>query len=227
MQNQKIYNYFNLLELNNILEIPLGPGIYMIICKKNKKIYFGESSNILARLAMHSRGLENQTHDCDTLQADYNLYGQMEFIFAYLYVGSEWVNMKTRVEKQNELIHLNVDYVYNDVKLTNSFPKFKRKVKYHDKLYPSFAAAAKEHGFSETHLKRLVKNPEKSGWVEVLEKNSDYVGSETSRPVIVHNVIYRSVREASIKTGIHRRTLTNHLNSLKERHNYCFYIKKN
>lgn len=67
-QNQNIYNFFNLSDLKNFLEIPLGPGLYMIICKKNKKIYFGESSNVLARLGIHYRSLEDKTHDCHTLQ---------------------------------------------------------------------------------------------------------------------------------------------------------------
>lgn len=130
-----------------------------------------------------------------------------------------------RLKKQNELINLNLDFVYNDVQFKNSLPKFKRKLKFKDKVYPSIAAAAKENEISETHLKRLIKNSEQSGWVEIFEKNSDYVGSETSRPVMVHNIVYRSVRQASIKTGIHKRTLIKHLNSSNEKYNYCFYIK--
>ena len=175
---------------------------------------------------MHYRGLEEKTHDCQALQADYTLFGQMEFVFAYLSVGSEWVDLKTRIKKQNELISLNIRDIYNDVKSTNSLPKFKRKVKFKDKIYPSIAAATKETGISQTHLRRLVKNPEKFGWEEIFEENPDYVGSDTSKPVMVHNVRYRSVREASIKTGIHKRTLTNHLNSSKEIYNYCYYIKE-
>ena len=39
-RNQKLYSFFNFSSLTDILEIPLGPGIYIIICKKNKKNLF-------------------------------------------------------------------------------------------------------------------------------------------------------------------------------------------
>lgn len=155
--NQEIYSSFNFSSLTktNILEIPMGPGIYIIICKKNKKIYFGESIRIVSRLEMHYRSLEEKTHDCHELHEDYNCYGKGEFLFAYLSIGPQWVDPKTRIKEQNKLINLNVDSVYNDVKLLNTLPKFKRKVKFKGQTYPSIAEASRKTGVSETHIGRL------------------------------------------------------------------------
>lgn len=41
----------------------LQPGIYMIICAKNNKRYYGQSANLADRLSRHSNQLKKNTHE--------------------------------------------------------------------------------------------------------------------------------------------------------------------
>ena len=49
-----------------------APGIYKITCLKNKKIYMGESKNLLARIGRHCQLLSDGRNECLSLQDDFN-----------------------------------------------------------------------------------------------------------------------------------------------------------
>lgn len=198
----------------------MGPGLYGIICKTNKKIYIGESVQVIGRLNTHHETLKNQIHDCSELQTDWNLYGSQDFLFVCLCIGPEWVNQQDRLQKEEELITLNIPNVYNTSKEVNKNPKFKRKVQYKNQIFNSIAEASRSTKISESQIRRLIKNPSKLEWTEIFDQTPEYVGNEKAKPVSVNGILYRSVREASEQQGIPRRTLGRHLLS-----NYL--IKKN
>jgi hypothetical protein len=50
------------------------PGIYEIICIPKKKVYIGQSENLLARFGKHSASLTQNQHDCKELQKDWNIF---------------------------------------------------------------------------------------------------------------------------------------------------------
>ena len=64
------FNFFNCL----------GPGLYEIYCKVNKKRYIGEASNVLDRLAKHSRNLLTTFSDCFEFQKDWNYFSPSKVI---------------------------------------------------------------------------------------------------------------------------------------------------
>lgn len=53
-------------------DCPKKSGIYALYNKKSKKIYFGKSANIRARLSYHRTKLEKNDHPNQELQKDYN-----------------------------------------------------------------------------------------------------------------------------------------------------------
>ena len=52
----------------------ITPGIHEIKCKK--KVYIGETEQLVARLAMHSASLKQNTHHCRELQENWNQFGK-------------------------------------------------------------------------------------------------------------------------------------------------------
>lgn len=56
-------------------------GIYKISCRKNGRVYIGETTNIERRWEQHKRLLKNHKHGNKQLQGDWNKYGEESFIF--------------------------------------------------------------------------------------------------------------------------------------------------
>ena len=59
-------------------------GIYKIKCKKNNKVYIGQSSDIKSRFRNHKSSLKNNKHENNYLQYSYNKYGENSFTFELL-----------------------------------------------------------------------------------------------------------------------------------------------
>jgi len=57
------------------------PGVYMIMCLVNKKVYIGSSRDTHTRLMNHKSALRSNRHIILNLQNDYNLYGHDMFVF--------------------------------------------------------------------------------------------------------------------------------------------------
>lgn len=103
-------NYSNPLNLFHAY----GPGIYEIYCKKNGKRYIGEATNVLDRLAKHTRNLENGISDCSKLQLDWNNFGSSEFEAFVLFIGPQWIDREVRLKKETEIICSSLpEEVYN------------------------------------------------------------------------------------------------------------------
>lgn len=100
----------------------MGPGLYVIVCSKTGKIYFGESENLLYRLGMHYKELVKGKHECKQLQEDWNSHGLANISFVSLSVGPEWDNTTTRRNAETKLIQQNFNIVYN-LSIAGSVPK--------------------------------------------------------------------------------------------------------
>lgn len=57
-----------------------GPGVYLIRCKTNGKVYVGSTvRNVRNRLSTHFGALRYGRHICGRLQADFTQYGESAF----------------------------------------------------------------------------------------------------------------------------------------------------
>jgi hypothetical protein len=63
------------------------PGVYMVLCLKNNKRYYGESTNLSVRLSQHKSRLKRNLHENLELQGDFNLYGENNFEFSCIYIS--------------------------------------------------------------------------------------------------------------------------------------------
>lgn len=70
--------------------IPQVPGIYIITCTINGKIYIGSSINILKRWSDHRSALRAYRHNNPHLQRAWNKYGESAFTFEVLELVMPW-----------------------------------------------------------------------------------------------------------------------------------------
>ena len=82
----------------------VNAGIYQITCLKVNKKYIGESQNILERLGKHTSTLNRQTHDCLSLQNDWNKYGKEQFKIQILFIGKKWEDLEKKVIERVHLL---------------------------------------------------------------------------------------------------------------------------
>jgi GIY-YIG catalytic domain/NUMOD1 domain len=209
--------------------IPMGAGLYAIFCISTNKVHIGHSDNIAGRLGVHYTELIKGRHECAEMQLDWNKYGETNFKFIVLSVGSQWDSKKVRIQSETTLISDNKENVYNK-SVGGSTPKrqadlYKKQVRHGTVLYPSIAAASRDTGISEMHIRRCLRDPNNTEWSyesNILEE-SNMVNMNKARKVKVKGVIYRSVKAAAKETQISARTLTRWLKSpLPEYDDYTY-----
>jgi group I intron endonuclease len=88
------------------------PGVYMILCLKNNKRYYGQSQNISSRLSNHKSRLRRNFHEVPELQRDFNLYGEHFFEFSAIYLSRDCTKQK-REALELEYIGRHYDLCYN------------------------------------------------------------------------------------------------------------------
>ena len=103
----------SVLNLSNSLLVQKLPGIYMILCIANDYRYYGESFNISGRIASHKSTLRRKIHPNPNLQTDWNLYGETNFHFVVLYIGTDWQDKLYRLSMESKLIAENAERCYN------------------------------------------------------------------------------------------------------------------
>lgn len=89
------------------------PGLYIVRCNVNDWRYYGESTNVSGRLASHKSLLNRGIHANKPLQADFNTYGEQNFDFIVLYMGSDWDDKQTRLARETQLIIQDRSKTYN------------------------------------------------------------------------------------------------------------------
>jgi hypothetical protein len=160
-------------------------GIYMIHCLENDWRYYGESSNVSGRLASHKSLLNRQIHPNKLLQADWNQYGLSNFQFIPLFLGEKWSDPAIRRGKELELIILNRDISYN---VLEGIQK----------------PGDKNPFWGKTHSEETKKRIGDS----MRGIPNDLLGKK----ILIHNVQYASIAEASRQTGHSRKLIRNRLN---------------
>ena len=89
------------------------PGLYMIRCLENDWRYYGESSNVSGRLSSHKSMLNRGIHPNRPFQFDWDQYGSSKFQFICLFQGDKWSDPIVRRGKELELIILDRNITYN------------------------------------------------------------------------------------------------------------------
>jgi hypothetical protein len=169
---------------NQILRPSKKPGVYMIHCLQNDKRYYGETSNISQRLASHKSCLRRNIHANRKLQHDWNVYGENEFHFVPLFLGPKWTDRTVRLEKELFLILQNTELCYNHID-------------WHDRSGDKNPFANRKHS---EQTKKLI--------AEANRKPNDTLG----KGIVLNNIPYPSLAEASRQTGMARKTIRKRLN---------------
>ncbi len=161
------------------------PGLYMIRCDVNDKRYYGESTNVSARLNSHRSLLKQGIHPCVNLQKDWARYGEEKFDFVPLYMGHAWNTRNERIKKETSLIEFDRLLCYNK--------------------YAGFGRSGKDNGFfnkkHSPNTKEAIGSSQR-GVPKVL----------LGKKIILDGISYPSIAEASRKTNHARKTIRAWLN---------------
>lgn len=113
------------------------PGIYEIICIPKKKVYIGQSENLLARFGKHSVSLTQNQHDCKELKKDWNIFKDQHlknFEMRAICLGFEWNTLEKRRGKEQLVIQQKIKdsffgfSLYNIDKGTTFTLNYRRKI---------------------------------------------------------------------------------------------------
>ena len=170
-----------------------NPGLYLITCLKNGKVYIGESSNILSRLGRHVDNLENNRHDCLELQNDFNHFGKKYFKFESLETNKKYSNQLLRKEKEQQYIN-NFTLLYNSQQNKN-WNFYSQKLQIKNIIYNSLRQAAISTGESRTNINRKCRDIKNTDYI-FLEK-SNHIYKKRSISCKIDGIIYSSISEAS------------------------------
>ena len=169
-----------------ILKSQRLPGIYKIHCLQNHFCYFGQTENLSIRIAGHKYRLRNNIHKNQYLQQDFNPMGEKQFQFVVLFSGNEWNDRKTREAKETELIKQNCGYNYN---ILDSLARPLELNSFFNKIHTQ--TAKKRIGDSQRNI----------------PKNA------LGKKIVINNILYPSISEASRQTGHCRRLIRERINS--------------
>lgn len=133
------------------VSILFNPGLYKIICLKNKKIYIGQSSNLISRIGRHCDNLQNNKHDCRQLQNDFNKFGKQKFVFLALEQNLNYKDDIFRKTKENEFIkQIPKKFRYNIIDSKQDY--YAVSVQIDAKIYSSLTNASLVLNQSRTQL---------------------------------------------------------------------------
>lgn len=175
------------------------PGVYIILCIKNNKRYYGESVNVSARLSQHKSRLRRNFHEIPELQHDWNLYGEVFFKFSAVYMSLDC----DRAERQA----IELKYVSQQLAVCyNKFVQTSRKKQNNPFWGKSHTEETKKQisrSLSENYQNRIPEGIQ----------------------ILLNNKIYPSISEASRQTNHSRDTIRRWLNDPKNK-NCQTFIKK-
>lgn len=203
-------------------------GIYCISNNINNKCYIGSSKNIKLRKGGHISRLRNNRHPNQHLQNSWNKYGQDNFIFEILeQLPKECTTEELLAREQYYLDTLKPEY--NILKIAGSIEGYKHLEETKLKISKSMKGVRKssEHTkhiresqqgkiFTEDHKNKLSK----------AAKNRDKSTLEyKNTKIIIDNIVYNSIKEASEITNIKYNTIQKRLSNDNFK-NYQYVISK-
>ena len=95
-------------------------SVYAIICKVNKKIYIGRTTNIKQRINNHFDNLKGNNHKILDLQEDFNKYGIDNFEVYLLEEDIDYTDRKKEYDYMREYNTFDKKYGYNQGDLKSS-----------------------------------------------------------------------------------------------------------
>jgi GIY-YIG catalytic domain len=98
--------------------------VYKITCVHTKKVYVGEASNVLDRLATHFARFRRGIHDFVEMQQDWSQYGLEGFTATIVVCGLEWEAKDKRLAKEDQVLRQ-----YDPEAVYNSHPLKEKNVK--------------------------------------------------------------------------------------------------
>ena len=107
----------------NLFEFENG-GVYRIVCTKNNKIYYGQTSCFIRRCFQHLLFFKKQTHSCLELQKDVDKYGIKVFFFEVIQV-EEKLSKRLKLEKKL-IANTSLNLLYNPKNNIHNFRKIPR-----------------------------------------------------------------------------------------------------
>jgi group I intron endonuclease len=170
--------------------------IYSITCKETGKKYFGRSQEVEKRWRAHKNMLRRSIHNNPLLQSDWNDYGEDNFTFEILHTYSD---INEAVLKEQEYID------------DNSYDKYN-------------ISDAKDGGDTFTNNPRSeeirkLKSINSSGKNNPMygKPKNDYtikrIKEANSKKVIINNMVYDSLTQASKELGLGTTTISYRLNA--------------
>jgi hypothetical protein len=203
------------------ISLLFNPGLYKMTCLKNKKIYIGQSSNVLSRLGRHVDNLEKNRHDCLALQKDFNKYGKVHFLFNSLKLGNEYIDENFRKKMElHELQIIPAELQYNKSRGFET-PFFPRSIQVNEKKYKSLNQAARELKESRTHLVRKCLSKKNLNYNFIETWLTQKYAFKSSQPCRIDNKNYSSLNEAGKDLNLNHKTIKNRILS-KKYPNYAF-----
>jgi len=183
----------------NLLELMI-PGLYEIQCIQTKKVYIGESENLLARFGKHAASLTQNKHDCKELQQDWNQFGKQGFEFKIICSGKAYSSPDTRRKKEQSVIKQKIKQsclLYNTNKATFFVVNYRREIEIDGEIFPSVAQAAKHPTItiSETTIRRRLLDVNYPSYKEIQRSLSGYT------PVTINNKKFGSIN-AAVEAGV-------------------------
>jgi group I intron endonuclease len=112
----------------NLFEFAKG-GVYQIICAKNNKVYYGQTSCFIRRCFQHLSFLKERQHPCLKLQKDFDCYGLGAFRFEIVEIETE---LNKRLKLENQWIDNTPSNLLYNPKKTHNFqtkPRIAQSVK--------------------------------------------------------------------------------------------------
>jgi hypothetical protein len=183
----------------NLLELMI-PGLYEIQCIQTKKVYIGESENLLARFGKHAASLTQNKHDCKELQQDWNQFGKQGFEFKIICFGEAYSSQDDRRKKEQSVIKQKIKQscsLYNTNKATSFIVNYRREIEIDGEIFLSVAQAAKHPtiNISETTIRRRLLNVNYPTYKEIQRPLNGYT------PVTINNKKFESIN-AAVEAGV-------------------------
>jgi len=201
----------------------------MIINNFNKKKYIGRTNNPKNRKATHFNLLRQGKHHSKKMQDDFNIYGEENFEFVILKE-----NVSNSEEEELKMIYSN-DNGYNMIKQSKGVSNYihhgesngmyGKKHSEESKIRMSESTKGMYNGeknpfYGKKHSEesRRKMSESKKGQGENIPKSDSHrekikMSNPKRKPVIIDDVKYNSINEASKILGIDRKTITYRLNS--------------
>lgn len=184
-------------------------NVYKIVCKINKKVYYGRSQEIEKRFRAHKNMLRKNEHRNMYLQDDWNKYGEENFEFVIIH---EFHSLEESIEKEQYYIDKNLGTGYNiggskdggDRMIHN--PRREETLKLKSKIFSGKG--------------NPMYGRKKS------QKMLDSVKEANSKKVSINGVVFSSVTEAAKTYNIRVNTACYRLSSKTERFKNWFYINE-